>query len=68
MFTIVLSKEYSDNIDGSKLFEYCNELSKDIKIAYKNYKLEISLDNQKENISKMLKLVDNLDKLEKHEN
>lgn len=68
MFTIVLSKEYSDNIDGSKLFEYCNELSKDIKIAYKNYKLEISLDNQKENISKMLTLVDNLDKLEKHEN
>ena len=65
MFTIVLSKQYSDNIDGAKLFEYCNNLSKDIKIGYKNYRLEISLDNQKENISKMLKLVDDLDKLEK---
>ena len=64
-FTIILSKNYSDNIDGVKLFEYCGNLSKDMKIAYKNYRLEISLDNQKENISKMLKLVDNLDKLEK---
>jgi len=65
MFTIVLSREYSDNIDGAKLFEYCNNLSKDIKIGYKNYRLEISLDNQKENVSKILKLVDDLDKLEK---
>ena len=64
-FTIILSKNYSDNIDVVKLFEYCGNLSKDMKIAYKNYRLEISLDNQKENISKMLKLVDNLDKLEK---
>ncbi|MBO7697829.1 MAG: transcription-repair coupling factor, partial [Erysipelotrichaceae bacterium] len=65
MFTIVLSKQYSDNIDGAKLFEYCNNLSKDIKIGYKNYRLEISLDNQKENVAKMLKLVDDLDSLEK---
>ena len=68
LFTITLSKDYSDNIDGVKLFEYCNGLSKDISIAYKNSKLIISIDNQKENIDKMLKLVDNLDKLEKHEN
>ena len=66
-FTIVLSKEYSDNIDGAKLFGYCNDLSKDIKIAYRNYKLEISLDNQKENVAKMLKLVDDLDRLEKED-
>ena len=68
VFKIVLSKEYSDNIDGLKLFEYCNLLAKDIKITYKMSKLEISIENQKENIEKMLKLVDNLDKLEKHEN
>ena len=64
-FMIVLSKDYSDNIDGMKLFEYCNALSRDINITYKNNRLAISIDNQKENISKMLKLVDNLDKLEK---
>ena len=67
-FTITLSKEYSDHIDGVKLFEYVNSLSKDIVITYRNSKLAISLDNQKENIAKMLQLVDNLDKLEKDEN
>ena len=67
-FTIVLSKQYSDNIDGVKLFEYCNGLSKDIDITYKNSKLAISIPNQKENISIMIKLVDNLDRLEKDEN
>ena len=67
-FTIVLSKQYSDNIDGVKLFEYCNGLSKDIDITYKNSKLAVSIPNQKENISIMIKLVDNLDRLEKDEN
>lgn len=68
IFMITLSEEYSNNIDGMKLFEYCNNLSKDINIKYKYNKLSISLSNQKENIDKMLKLVDNLDKLEKNEN
>ncbi len=67
-FTIVLSKDYSDNIDGVKLFEYCNNLSRDIRISYKNSKLELYVSNQRENIEKILKLVDNLDKLIKHEN
>ena len=65
LFRIVLSKNYSDNIDGVKLFEYCGKLSKDINIGYKDSKLIIDIDNQKENINKMLTLVDNLDKLEK---
>ena len=67
-FIIRLSKEYSDHMDGMKLFEFCNKLSKDMVITYKNYKLEISIDNQKENINKMLKLVDHLDELTKNEN
>ncbi len=68
IFTVTLSKEYSDRMDGLKLFEYCNSLSKDFRISYKNSRLTVAIDNQKENINKMLKLVDNLDKLEKHEN
>ncbi|MBQ1483594.1 MAG: transcription-repair coupling factor [Erysipelotrichaceae bacterium] len=64
-FTIILSKDYSDRIDGLKLFEYVNTVSRDMEISYKNSKLAVTLDNQKENIAKMLKLVDNLDKLEK---
>jgi transcription-repair coupling factor (superfamily II helicase) len=66
-FMVTLSKEYSDHIDGVKLFGYCNELSRDIDITYKNSKLTVSIDNQKESISKLFKLIDNLDKLEKHE-
>ena len=66
-FTVTLSKDYSDRIDGIKLFEYVNSLSRDMDITYRNSRLAISLDNQKENIAKMLKLVDNLDKLEKNE-
>ncbi|MDO4198283.1 MAG: transcription-repair coupling factor [Erysipelotrichaceae bacterium] len=67
-FIIRLSKDYSDHMDGLKLFEFCNNLSKDMNITYKNQKLEISIENQKENIGKMLKLVDHLDELTRHEN
>lgn len=67
-FTIILSENYSDNIDGVKLFEYCNEISKDIGIAYKKNRLELYVENQKGAVDKILKLVDNLDKLQKDEN
>ena len=68
IFRIILSKNYSDNIDGIRLFEYCSKLSKDININYKQSRLIINIEKQKENINKMLTLVDNLDKLEKNEN
>ena len=67
-FTVVLSKEYSDNIDGLKLFAYCNEVSRDINITYKQSKLAISIANQRDSIKKIIKIIDNLDKLEKDEN
>ena len=65
VFSITLSEDYSNNIDGVKLFEFVNSLSKDMNIAYRYNKLTISISNQKENIARMLKLVDNLDKLKK---
>jgi len=64
-FSVVLSKEYSDNIDGVALFEYCNNLSRDIKISYKQSKLELFIDNKQDGINKLLKLIDNLDGLKK---
>lgn len=64
-FTIVLTKDYSDNIDGVKLFEYCTKLSRDINIQYKQNKLVLYVEAQKDAINKILELVDNLDKLEK---
>jgi len=66
-FMITLTKEYSDTIDGVKLFTYCNEVSKDINITYKNNKLILYVDNQKDAINKILELVKNLDKLKKDE-
>ena len=67
-FTITLSKEYSDNIDGVKLFEYCNKLSRDIEIAYKQNKLQLYVEAQKDAIDKILKLVDNLESFQKDAN
>ena len=64
-FTIVLSKEFSDNIDGVKLFETCNEISRDIKIAYKNNQLELYVTNQKDAVEKILKLVDRLEEVKR---
>jgi len=64
-FNIVLTDEYSDHIDGLKLFEFCNNLSKDIVINYKRNKLEFSIDNQNTSIALLLQLIDNLDKVEK---
>ena len=67
-FTVILSREYSDNIDGLKLFGYCNEISRDINITYKQSKLAISIANQRDSIKKIIKIIDNLDRLEKDEN
>lgn len=68
MFRIILSEEYSDNIDGLKLFEFCNNLSRDIKISYHANKLELSIVKESSGIDKIMQLVDNLDKLKKDAN
>lgn len=68
VFTIVLSEDYSNNIDGVKLFEFCNNLSRDIKIGYHKNKLELNIENQRSGVDKIMQLVDNLDKLKKDEN
>jgi len=67
-FLVILSKEYSDNIDGLKLFEYASKLSKDIVINYKHSRLEFSIVNQGKATDLMLELIDHLDDLTKHEN
>ncbi len=65
LFTIILSKEFSDTIDGVKLFETCNQISKDIKIAYKNNQLELYITNQKDAVEKILKLTDKLEEVKR---
>ena len=65
IFIVTLTKEYSDNIDGLRLFEYCNNLSKDIVINYKRNKLEFSISNQNDYSSILLELIEHLEELEK---
>lgn len=65
MFIVILTEEYSNNIDGLKLFEYCNNLSKDIVINYKRNKLEFSISNQDDFVDLLLDLIEHLDELEK---
>lgn len=66
MTTVFLSVNASDRIDGMKLFEYCNDLSKDIKIRYRHSMIELSMPNNADR-SKLLKVLDNLDEVMKNE-
>ena len=53
--------------DGMKLFEYCAELSKDLRIRYTKAKIEFSFQNRKEEMKKVTKLLDHLDEVLKDE-
>lgn len=64
-FTVTLTKEYSDVIDGAKLFTVCNEISRDISIAYRNGRIELFVEAQKDAIARILKLVEKLEELKK---
>lgn len=64
-FKVTLTKKRSDQIDGMKLFELCNNISRDINIKYTKSKLELTIKNRKDDIQKIIKLVDSLDKVNK---
>ena len=66
MTTVYLSVKTSDRIDGMKLFEYCNELSKDIRIRYRRSMIELSMANNADR-SKLLQVLDHLDEVMKNE-
>ena len=67
-FKVVLTPKRSDMIDGMKLFELCSKISRDISIRYTKSKLEFNVKNQKDNIQKVIQLLDSLDKVNKDEN
>lgn len=67
-FTIILSKEISNKIDGYKLFACCHQLSKDIKIRYTKERLELMCLNDEQQVKQLLILIDNLKDLFKDEN
>ena len=65
---VTLDKEFSSTMDGMKLFEYCAKLTRDLKIRYIKERIEFSIQNQKEQIKKLIQLLDHLDELVKDEN
>lgn len=67
-FKVTLTKERSDMIDGMKLFNLCNEISRDINIRYSKQKLEFIIKNQRDNINKLMTLIDSLESVEKDAN
>ncbi len=57
---LTLTKNFSDTVDGMKLFTYCNELSKDLQIRYTKDKIEFSLQDRREEVKKIVTLLGHL--------
>ena len=66
--TITFTKEYSHNIDGVKLFEYCNNLSKVINLTFNNQKIAVSVPLSKKNYEYLIEIVNNSKEFIKNEN
>lgn len=63
--TVILTPEFSAQVDGMKLFAYCNKLSRDLRIRYLNYRIEISVPNYKDQRAKILTVLDHLTEMKK---
>ncbi|MDY6063122.1 MAG: transcription-repair coupling factor [Erysipelotrichaceae bacterium] len=62
-----ISEKYSNNIDGVKFFDYCIKISKDFQIKYQNKQIIISIIDAKDNLKKMIKILEYIDKAIKGE-
>lgn len=55
--TIIFTKKWSDNVDGIKLFEIANEISKDLKISYKDSQIHVSIVKDNKCLEIMLQFI-----------
>ncbi len=55
---ITFSKEFSDHVDGVKLFSICNEISKDVKLRYMNQRIIVTLPKIKEPLNMIIKVIE----------
>ena len=62
---VTLSEDFTNKVDGLKLFEYSQNLSRDLKIRYLNKKIEMSVPNRKEQRAKILDVLDHLEEMVK---
>lgn len=56
-FELVFSKEFSDQIDGVRLFEFITTLSKDIVLQYKQEKIQLKIDKRKDALKLVIEII-----------
>lgn len=55
--TLVFTEEFSQNIDGVKLFEIINEISVEIQLKYTQNKIRLEFENTPERLQEILKVL-----------
>ncbi len=66
-YEITFSKDFSDHVDGVKLFEIFSKLSKDISLRYKNQKITASIPKTKKGLHLVIEVIKR-SKEARHEN
>ncbi len=56
-YEITFSKDFSDHVDGVKLFEIFSKLSKDISLRYKNQKITASIPKTKNSLNLVIEVI-----------
>lgn len=56
-YEITFSKEFSDHIDGVKLFEIFSKISKDINLRYKNQKITATIPKVKNGLDLVIDVI-----------
>ena len=56
-YEITFSKDFSDHVDGVKLFEIFSKLSKDISLRYKNQKITASIPKTKNGLKLVIEVI-----------
>lgn len=55
---ITFSKEFSDHVDGVKLFSICSAISKDVKLRYVNQRIIVTLPKVKDPLPMIIKVIE----------
>ena len=60
---IVLSEQYSNQVDGVKLFEIVSNISQDISLKYRQRKIYLSYPKRKNYLNLIIKTIQEISKL-----
>lgn len=65
---LVFTEAFSQNIDGIKLFEIINDLSRDIQLKYTQGRIRLEFENTPERIQEILKVLSEMEKFTRRTN